>query len=136
MVKVPTGLGLSAAPTATGYTRTTRSFSTSASLRSGMLTTTRRVVVVGTEVAGPLSAAFESVAHAATIAIAAAVLLHPALLVLMSPSLISGVRKATLQPAGKSFRVNQLTDFVRRRTVSPGRRCVRADTCVVSGLQP
>lgn len=63
MLNVPTGLGETGAPTATGYMRTISPFSINASLWSGMLTTMRRVAGV---VAGRgASAAIEGFANRA-----------------------------------------------------------------------
>src|SRR6185369_3704184 len=120
MVNVPVGLGESGAPTATANTSTTSLFSITASLRSGMLTTSRR-----TTASLAVSAASARPIIAPAIRTAA---IHIARLALMSSSVVSRRRRATDQPKAKRLSLGDLIDNQRKECVSAGPRRVWADT--------
>src|SRR5437660_5562280 len=123
MLKVPTGLGDAAAPTAMGYTLTIRSFSMSASFRSGMLTTTRRVTA--TVAARAESAASDGVAHTSATTVAVIVECQlPRLLFIVS----SRPRIATAEPTAKSLQMECLDERNAADFVSDGARRGPPDT--------
>src|SRR6266566_2291188 len=84
ILNVPTGVGVTAAPTATGNTATISLFSISASRRSGMLTTMRRFIVGwAADVASAATA--RAAINAATRIIVVTVVCGPGLLMASSP---------------------------------------------------
>src|SRR5262245_2425420 len=102
MVNVPGGLGEFGAPTATAHTSTTWLFAITASLRSGMLTTSRRTtvsLVVSAASARPIIAPATSAAA-----------IHMARFALMSSSLLSRRRRATDQPNTKRLSLLELIE--------------------------
>src|SRR5262249_52173889 len=114
-------------PTATGNTVTTSSFSMAASLRSGMLTTTRRRGAFGT-VGDGLSAAKSGWLTNVEMMIAAAAMTFPVVRsVPMSPS-VTGTTGATAEPPLKRLNRWMLLNYEGRRSVSAGARRVPADT--------
>src|SRR6266478_5955875 len=102
---------------------TTWSFSISASLRSGMLTTMRRVIAASA-VRVPSAAALGLAKSTAAVVVAR---IQSVRFVLMSPSVL-GTTGATPQPSHNYLIQLTLLDSTTRNSVSGSARRVRADT--------